>query len=282
MSYLIGILVSLLAGGGAIFGHGYNMIYNIASSLCTWNNGASLTLTAMVYDYVRPAGLTLSLGFAILEILDAVTRAGTNNTTVEIIVMPLLKFGCCYMVIMYGLDIISVSLGASNAFVTWVDGTIADQSFGDLATVGGSTVNGLLAQIFIELIPSLMSMLSQIIAGVIIGVQLVSIRIEVLVRSMFLPVAVASISQGGAGSPGLRYVKNLIGNVFTLGAILLVIKLTYMVAGDIQAFQMDSGDVAQSIFMTIYGIVFNGVIGPFASIGAITTVKSLIREAFGG
>lgn len=282
MGTLIGLLITMLVGGGIAFGQGYNMIFNIVQSLCTWNNGAALTVTSIVYSYIRPIGLSLALGYSIIEILDGITRAGANNATPEIVVMPLIKFSICFLCIKYGIEIISTALGASNGFVNWVDNAIAGYSFGELASAGGSTVNGTLTKILVEWIPAIMSLLSQIIAGVIIGVQLISIRIEVLVRSMFLPVAVAGISQGGAGSPGMRFVKNLIGNIFTLGAVLVIVKLTYMVTGDIQAFQIESAGLAQTIFMSMYAIVFNGVIGPFACIGAITTVKSLIREAFSG
>lgn len=284
MTALIVALLALVAGaGGVAWGMGYDMLFNIASSLCTWGNGPALTITSIVYSYIRPVGLSLALCYAIMEIMESITRSGSgaNNITPELIFSPLLKFGICYLCIMYGLQIVSSLFGASNLFVTWVSNTIAAYDYGELASASGATVNGTLAKIFLELIPSLISMLSQIIAGVIIGIQIISIRIEMLGRVMFLPLGFASIAHGGASSPGLRYVKNLIGNIFTLGTILIVIKLTYMIAADITAFQLES-DGAQQIFMTIYAVLFNGLIGPFACIGAINMVKSLIREAFGG
>ena len=266
---------------------GYNILYQLAKSLCTWSVGTGTEIVSTVYAYIQPLGVTLALCFAILEILDAMTRSGSNNMTLEIIIMPLFKFVIAYLVIAYGIDLIGLVLSASNTFCNWVDISIADSS-GSM-DVASLDVQGMLAKILVQYIPSLLSLLSQIIAALVIGVQLVTIRVEVLLRAIFLPIAVADISARGMNGSGMRYLKNFIGNIFLLGAILIVIKLTYAVCIDLQYFALagtiESGiseEGAVNLVTGIYMAVFNGLIGPFACVSAVATVKSLIREAFAG
>lgn len=283
MIQIISILVSLVTGEAA---SGYSILYSVAESLCTWSDGASLTMVATVYDYVQPLGLTLALCFAVAEMMEAVMRSGSNNVTAEIIVMPLLKFGIAYLIIAQGTEIISTVLGASNVFCDWVDTAFGSTSFTDLTFGEASSFNGILTKIVFEAIPGLLSLLSQIIAMLIIGIQLITIRIEVLVRTMFFPIAVADVAGRGTSGSGMRYLKNLLGNIFLLGTILIVIKLTYMVSADIMNFSLSnisfSSEGAANLFNGIFAMVFAGLLGPFACISAITTVKSMIREVFAG
>ena len=213
-------------------------------------------------------------------------RSGSNNVTAEIIVMPLLKFGIAYLIIAQGTEIISTVLGASNVFCDWVDTAFGSTSFTDLTFGEASSFNGILTKIVFEAIPGLLSLLSQIIAMLIIGIQLITIRIEVLVRTMFFPIAVADVAGRGTSGSGMRYLKNLLGNIFLLGTILIVIKLTYMVSADIMNFSLSnisfSSEGAANLFNGIFAMVFAGLLGPFACISAITTVKSMIREVFAG
>ena len=271
---------------------GYGLLYAVAKSLCTWNNGKSLEIVSTVYDFMMPLGLSLALCLAVVEIMDAITRSGTNNVTVEVVIMPLIKFGIAYLVISNGIEIISTVLGGSNAFCDWVDAEIGSVTPIELSPESG-IFNGLLTKILFEYIPSFVSLLSQIIAALVIGVQLVSIRLEVLVRAMFFPLAVADVSSKGASGSGMRYIKNLFGCIFLLGSILIVIKLVYMISADLM---IDFGSTVWSSFSQLtvegltegglklvnmlYMVVFNGLIGPFACISAISTVKSMIREVF--
>lgn len=213
-------------------------------------------------------------------------RSGSNNVTAEIIIMPLLKFGIAYLIIAQGTNIISTVLGASNMFCNWVDGAFGDISYTELTFGEATSFNGILTKIVFEAIPGLLSLLSQIIAMLIIGIQLITIRIEVLVRTMFFPIAVADVAGRGISGSGMRYLKNLLGNIFLLGTILIVIKLTYMVSADIMNFSLSnlsfSSEGAANLFNGIFAMVFSGLLGPFACISAITTVKSMIREVFAG
>ena len=284
MIQIISILVALVTGEAA---SGYSILYSVADSLCTWSEGVSLNMVATIYDYVQPLGLTLALCFAVAEMMEAVMRSGSNNVTAEIIIMPLLKFGIAYLIIAHGIEIISLVFGASNAFCSWVDTAFADISFTELSFGEVTSLNGVLVKVLFEAIPGLMSLLSQIIAMLIIGIQLITIRIEVLVRTMFFHIAVADLAGRGMSGSGMRYMKNLLGNIFLLGTILIVIKLTYMVSADIMSFTLDpssifSSDGAANLFSGIFAMVFTGLLGPFACISAITTVKSMIREVFAG
>ena len=165
---------------GAFLGQGYDMIYNLTKALCTWENGsASLALTSQVYAYIEPLGLALAMCFCFWEVMDSVTRVGgIQNVTIEIIIMPLIKLVFCYFLIAYGID----NLPNNNM----------DMSNHDLGSI-----NGTLAKLVFELLPAMLGILFQIIAGILIGVQLITIRIEMIVKCMFLPAAVGTIPNGG-------------------------------------------------------------------------------------
>lgn len=279
---VIALLAALGIGGsfGAGTADGYDLVFNVVNQLSRWDNSsAALSMASEIYNYIKPMGMTLALGFAILEIVDNVTRAGTNNVTVELVVMPLIKFIMAYVFIMYGMALISATLGASNAFVDKIDEMIAGYSYTDFLMESDQEVNGTLSKIILQVLPGIFALISQIVACVIVAVQLISIRLEILIRAIFFPLACASIVHSGVTGPGMRYVKNLIANVFILGGILLIVKLVYLLICDLTM----SGVIAgmSGIFLTIFGIIFNGLIGPFTCIGTITAVKSTLKEAFG-
>ena len=50
----------------------------------------------------------------------------------------------------------------------------------------------------------MLGILFQIIAGILIGVQLITIRIEMIVKCMFLPAAVGTIPNGGLAIGPIR------------------------------------------------------------------------------
>lgn len=274
---------------GAFLGQGYDMIYNLTKALCTWENGsASLALTSQVYAYIEPLGLALAMCFCFWEVMDSVTRiGGVQNVTIEIIIMPLIKFVFCYFLIAYGIDIISGLLSASNVFVGWIDNLPNNNM--DMSNHDLGSINGTLAKLVFELLPAMLGILFQIIAGILIGVQLITIRIEMIVKCMFLPAAVGTIPNGGLNSTGFRYLKGLFANIFTLGAILISVRLTYMVITDVGInaitdliADFDMSNLGGQIYAMLFSMLFNMFIGPFACIGVVATVKSTLREAFGG
>ena len=148
------------------YGLGYNILYQLAKSLCTWSEGTGTEIVSTVYNYIQPLGVTLALCFAILEILEAMTRAGSNNMTAEIIVMPLFKFVIAYLVIAYGIELIGLVLSASNTFCDWVDTNFSDS----LETMEEASleIQGILAKILIQFIPSMLSLLSYTVSMSII------------------------------------------------------------------------------------------------------------------
>ena len=268
----------------------YSLLYGIANNLCQWKQGDyGVSAAETIYGYLVPLALTLALGFVVLEIIDAVTRSGgPGNVTVEMVIMPMVKYVAAIVLILYGPQIVGYIFAGSNAFVDYLNDSV--EALGlttDVLDQAGTTysqpkMHGLLVNTFVGLPTSLMSIIPQVIAAVILSIQVVNVKIEALLRFMFMPLAIANVPNGGVHGPGVRYIKSFFGNILMLGSILLVIKLTFLIAESITFNYMgDSTDIAGMVMNFMGGMIFKALIGPFAAIAAVQMIKSALKEAMG-
>ena len=301
MVALIASIVTAI-GAGSLFGVGsqYSLLMSVVNSLVMWSDGGDVQLVSAIYRSLAPLAYGLALAYAIMEIIEVMQRQSLSNVTPDILILPLVKFAACLLVIQYAPNLMSMLLGSSNSFVQQVRTTIggfgADGGFsiadGGLfndsnayQTQGMGEVSGFLAKVFIQLLPSMISLIGQVIACIIIAVQMVTIRIEILLRYAFMPFAFANIAHGGPNSSGMRYVKRFIGNFVIMGAMLLVIRLSYLVCASFSASTLTmtngSATVGQTIISSLFGFLVTSLLGPFAAVGAVVAVKATLNEAFG-
>lgn len=270
------------------------MMYTIVQSITTWDASSPLvTVGETLYNVLCPFALSLALGFSILEILEAVSRQGGHNTTIEMIVMPLVKFAAVYLILYNGAWLVGKIFAGSNAFVKYIDSDIVSNIGDNLDTVkevAGVSMSGVLASTFAQLIPGMIALVTQAVACVILAMNMVGVKIEIILRFAFMPFAIANVAQGGLHSSGLGYLKRFLANIFLLGCMALTVKLAFIATNEVciavssRLGDLISGSGTGGVFKVIYSIgntLFVSTVGPFAAITAVQSVKSALENALG-
>ena len=259
-----------------------HIVYEFVKNLVYWSNDDSVlyTLIQTVYENVAVIAISLCLCFALLDLLRSSMRSGSNGLTYEIVIVPLLKFAACYIVIKNGNVIINAVLEGSNWFATTMDTAIQSVTATGEAPDSLKKVNGMLATVMLMGLPVLISLICQVVACVLIAMQIVTIKVEISLRAMFMPLAVSSIAQDGISSSGMRYIKKFLGNIFLLGGILVVVKVVSFIGVSMASSNLFAGeDAGYQILAGIFSAIFNSALVPFASVSAIATLKSTINDA---
>lgn len=271
----------------------YMLMNNIVTSLCKWDAGtagsgqsaAVYGLVEDVYKMVIPIALSLALCYAILDLINSVTRTGVENVTASVIIVPLLRFAACWLLMKYGLKIVGLIMGSSNFLVDQIQGKLTSDLTSDAQTkemISPAETAGMLSRLVFEVLPSLLAIIGQTIAGIVLAFQVISIRIEFLIRASFLPLAISSVAQGGANSAGMRYIKKLLSNMFMMMGIVVTIELTFLLLStaniSLEIFPGD-GTIAETANRFL-GAMFQGLVGPFAAVGCVGAFKSALNDAF--
>lgn len=285
---------------GALFGAdgeiatGYTLIYNIALAFCTWQTGGYDTVNAYsmveeIYRFIAPLAMTLALCFMILGILQAISRYGMENITFTILMMPILRYVSCVVVIKYGLQMTGYIMSGSNSLVQQMntititaDAALKEGEALDNLTKNKSTlqiVASFIGRLLLEYVPALFSFVFQLCCGVLIAYQIITIRIEFLIRAAFMPLAVADIAQSGVQGNGMKYIKRLIFTMFMLMGILATIKLTFYVVGSIGTTGFDNIFDEGWINKFITNM-FIACVGPCCCVGAVTSFKAALNEMY--
>lgn len=273
---------------------GFNMMYTIVQAITQWDASSPLiTVGQALYNILCPFALSLALGFSILEILEAVSRQGGHNTTIEMIVMPLVKFAAVYLILYNGAWLVGKIFAGSNAFVNYIDtGVVANigNNLQQVEEVAGVSMSGVLASTFAQLIPGMIALVTQAIACVILAMNMVGVKIEIILRFAFMPFAIANVAQGGVHSSGIGYMKRFLANIFLLGCMALTVKLAFIATNEVcidvsaKLASMISREGTGGAFKVIYSIgntLFVSTVGPFAAITAVQSVKSALENALG-
>ena len=264
----------------------YMLMNNIVDGLCKWDAGTSGSNTVYglvedVYKMVIPIALSLALCYAILDLINSVTRTGVENVTASVIIVPLLRFAACWLLMKYGLKIVGLIMGSSNFLVEQIQGKLTSDAQAKEMMSPAETA-GMLSRIVFEVLPSLLAIIGQTIAGIVLAFQVISIRIEFLIRASFLPLAISSVAQGGANSAGMRYIKKLLSNMFMMMGIVVTIELTFLLLStaniSLNIFPGD-GTIAEGANRFL-GAMFQGLVGPFAAVGCVGAFKSALNDAF--
>lgn len=286
-------LITILAT--VVFSVGYSLNYTeqpsymimnrIVTGLCRWDAGTSgsnnvYQLVESTYKMVIPIALSLALCYAVLDLINSVTRVGVENVTASVLIVPMLRFAACWLLMKYGLKIVGLTMSGSNYLVTQIQSNIV-QGTGTMTMTAPEETAGMLSRFVFEILPSLLALIGQAIAGVLLAFQIISIRIEFLIRASFLPLAISSVAQGGANSAGMRYIKKLIGNMFMMMGIVVTVEMTFLLLSTANiTLDVFPGDNA-ALVNKFLGAIFQGLVGPFAAVGCVGAFKSALNDAFG-
>lgn len=283
---------------GAIFGSddskittGYTLMYNIADAFCRWDTGSkadngAYAMVEAIYKFVAPLAMTLALCFMVLGILQTISRYGMENITFTLILIPILRYAACAIVIKYGLQMTGYIMAGSNSLVNKIP-DLANEAVNSVntATSTNFTANAgalesfasMVGRILLQLLLGLLTLIFQIACGILVAYQIITIRIEFLVRTAFMPLAISNIAQDGAQGPGMKYIKRLLMNMFMMMGILATIILTFFIINNISVNLNIFGDGLDWINKIIIGL-FVTCCGPCCAVGAVTSFKAALNE----
>ena len=284
---MAGLIIALIvfisgAASGLTTGDGgtYAILESVASSFTKWDNTADVQITSVIYEYMVPIAITICLCYTILEIMAGVARVGIDNVTMNILIIPLIRFACCFGLMQYGPKIIGWVFSGSNALVDWFNSIKNNYSATSATAPNISSPSGMLSKVLFQYIPGIAALLSQVIACLIIGAKMFSFRVQTLIRAALMPFAIANIAQGGVNSSGMRFVQKFIGSMLFLMSCLLVVKLTSLAAAGLTTLTFSNTTDDTAVIRSVFQMMFTSLIGPFCAVTAIGALENVINEAF--
>lgn len=284
---MAGLIIALIvfisgAASGLTTGDGgtYAMLESVASSFTKWDNTADVQITSVIYEYMVPIAITICLCYTILEIMAGVARVGIDNVTMNILIIPLIRFACCFGLMQYGPKIIGWVFSGSNALVDWFNSIKNNYSAISATAPSISSPSGMLSRVLFQYIPGIAALLSQVIACLIIGAKMFSFRVQTLIRAALMPFAIANIAQGGVNSSGMRFVQKFIGSMLFLMSCLLVVKLTSLAAAGLTTLTFSNTTDDTAAIRSVFQMMYTSLIGPFCAVTAIGALENAINEAF--
>ena len=284
---MAGLIIALIvfisgAASGLTTGDGgtYAILESVASSFTKWDNTADVQITSDIYEYMVPIAITICLCYTILEIMAGVARVGIDNVTMNILIIPLIRFACCFGLMQYGPKIIGWVFSGSNALVDWFNSIKNDYSATSATAPNISSPSGMLSRVLFQYIPGIAALLSQVIACLIIGAKMFSFRVQTLIRAALMPFAIANIAQGGVNSSGMRFVQKFIGSMLFLMSCLLVVKLTSLAAAGLTTLTFSNTTDDTAAIRSVFQMMYTSLIGPFCAVTAIGALENVINEAF--
>lgn len=284
---MAGLIIALIvfisgAASGLTTGDGgtYAILESVASSFTKWDNTADVQITSVIYEYMVPIAITICLCYTILEIMAGVARVGIDNVTMNILIIPLIRFACCFGLMQYGPKIIGWVFSGSNALVDWFNSIKNNYSATSATAPIISSPSGMLSKVLFQYIPGIAALLSQVIACLIIGAKMFSFRVQTLIRAALMPFAIANIAQGGVNSSGMRFVQKFIGSMLFLMSCLLVVKLTSLAAAGLTTLTFSNTTDDTAVIRSVFQMMYTSLIGPFCAVTAIGALENVINEAF--
>ena len=284
---MAGLIIALIvftsgAASGLTTGDGgtYAILESVASGFTKWDNTADVQITSVIYEYMVPIAITICLCYTILEIMAGVARVGIDNVTMNILIIPLIRFACCFGLMQYGPKIIGWVFSGSNALVDWFNSIKNTYSATSATAPNISSPSGNLSKVLFQYIPGIFALLSQVIACLIIGAKMFSFRVQTLIRAALMPFAIANIAQGGVNSSGMRFVQKFIGSMLFLMSCLLVVKLTSLAAAGLTTLTFSNTTDDTAVIRSVFQMMYTSLIGPFCAVTAIGALENVINEAF--
>jgi len=260
-------------GTGAQFGASvYQGMYQLVQLIAKYTD-ADAAVIAAIYNLILPAGVSLLICMTLYDILTQAIKLG-DNMTPRMFVTPILKCLMCFIFLMNAGKFIGLLLGVSNALV---DSNLFSAPTSSLVVGQTDDELSFLAKIFLMIFAGLVGNIVGLFAQIVIAVNILVTKVEIIIRFSLLPLAVASIC-GHEHHGGIAYIKKMIASAFFMFAVLGEIYLVSSIA-DSMLFTA-SGQSAASVFEFIMEYLLMAVVGPFVCCSAVSTTKQAIERAF--
>ena len=233
---------------------------------------ADANVTAIInksYSAVAAAGITIAFCITLYGLLQQSLDL-QRELTLKQVVGPFLKFAFVAFAISNGLRILEGVVGIANKFIS----DIGIDSLNQVTLSVSQVLEGFLAKVLLVIPIAMFGLVGSLGATAVVFYNLIVTFIEVILRAIFMPVAMANLC--GQHSPrAVGYLKKMLGCSLYFGAYLIVIPICASVCGALSINGIGSTPFLSWCLVTI----ICGVGGPFTVIGAASTAKAFINEA---
>lgn len=262
-----------------------------------WSNGTSqytaqqaLEFTPGTEDVVlsKILEVTCPIGFILMAMyfMVGLLKDGSNekDTDIHMLVRNGITLIVADLLLINASKIVGTLMSLSNSFMDTM--RVATEAANlDLTTEAITNLTDLGTLSWIALIVLfLVSLLSYgvgIVGSMITFVMCASAKIELMIRFSYAPIGLASIAEGGPHAhEAIRYLKKLFASGFQFGAIILAIFLANVFGKNVLTLSTTPDNYMLFAIAYFTNAIYTMVL-PLAAIGAISTAKQMINEAFG-
>lgn len=238
-----------------------------------------------LWGYFALVGIAFSLIYFILELNRKLMFEGSDFTAKSLIA-PFCKLIGSYYVLSRSGFIITRLAGIGNSFVDWAQGyfeatTYTALSDAQIGTLLDQMCDGIgFFKALALLLPCFVMLLVSLVCSLVWKYKAISYKIEVLYRIGISPIALADVYSGN-NSQGVRWCKAMLATTLYGASFILCIALGHMIAFQEIVDTMSASDFldsASSVWEMISKVAVIVVV-PIAEIGAISAIRSALKEA---
>lgn len=139
-----------------------------------------------------------------------------------------------------------------------------------------------LIALIVILVVGILGKLFGVIGAIITVIVCAASKIELMIRFAYAPIGMSSIADGGPRAhEAIRYLKKLFASAFQFGAIVLALYIANGITKTIITTPTVVNGNYLAFALSYLTNMLYSIVGPLAAVGAISTAKQLINEAFG-
>ena len=198
-------------------------INNIHSILTTdlVGNGIWPTITSIYDSAIKPIGVALITLYFWMELIE---KATSERFNIETVIRLLVKMIIAFVLIQYGLDIFATVVRFGNAVIDdlWAITSDPSDSLSITADINAYVDELGWIDVLVQTVMYLLPYAASYIVSIIIIIQCWSRNINLLVRIVMAPIALADMYNDGPRAQGFMYIRKTIA-VALQGAIMVAI-----------------------------------------------------------
>lgn len=249
--------------------------------------------TKEVYEYVlqiflKPGGLLLTIAFSLIAvylisgIIDNYLMLG-RDIDMHVMIKMLCALVVADVIIEATPTIINCVLGGSAALLRDVIALITEaeqDSSGSNPVTEFVDKAGLLQLVGAAIVTTVMKVVTSVPA---LGLKVIlfSTQLEIIIRCIFAPIGLAGFANEAHRHEATRYLRKLIASGVYAAAIYITMFATLKISSTYTTASYEGITDLLGWITLNAGNVMTQLVGPFAAIGAIGTVKGIINEALG-
>lgn len=219
-------------------------------------------------EIMMPLGAMLCVYYFLLDVQQKVEQSLKSPVT---LMFCFFKLATGLAFVYFSKDLVTMGYKLSNGFIDMFMQTKADPlskiSYSESYLVNlamecdSNNIITSICQFLGEILYLVAGQLLSIVIVILMSVGCFARKLEIAVRSVFLPLGLADISGRGVQGPGMKYLKNLFACGLHAGGLIFLIEFS-------------------TVFQMPNGVPLAGFCVPIALLGSVNLAKKIAQEAF--